>query len=327
MVSCQSPVDRRVRRLAEDGEKMVRFEYLEPTTLVDAAKILTEHAGKCEILAGGTDLLVELKNREKRPEYVVNIKRIAGLDSIDCSKDGLVFGSLATARQLEHDPNVRELYPMVAETAGIIGSDQVRTTATIAGNICTALPSAEMGPPLLVLDANITIAGMGGVRTVPVTQFFTGPRQTVVGDGDIVTAIGIAAVPENTGMVYVRHSPRQAMDLAVVGVAAYLTIEDDTVKDVRIALGAVAPTPIRATDAEKSLLGRPASLENIQEAADLAAAAAKPISDMRASADYRRDMVGVLTRRMLLEAKRRAGLKPGSFPLLKYHISSDFPDA
>ena len=306
---------------------MIRFEYLEPKNLQEATGLLATHGDKARLIAGGTDLLHELKTRHLRPQYVVNIKRIPGLNSIQWSEgDGLRFGALVTCRMLEYSPDVRKWFPMLAETAGIVGSVQIRSTATIMGNVCNALPSAEMGPPLLALNAEITLTGTSGSRTMSLEQFITGPRQTARRQDEIATEIHVPNVPANTGMIYVRHSPRRAMDLAVVGVAAVVTTDasHDVLQDVRIALGAVAPTPLRARRAEAIVQGQRYSEELLRRAGEASGEESKPISDIRASEEYRREMVQVLTRRMLHWARERSRLAPGEAKILRYPTSMHF---
>jgi carbon-monoxide dehydrogenase medium subunit len=227
---------------------------------------------------------------------------------------------------LEYSPEVRKWFPMLAETAGIVGSVQIRSTATVMGNVCNALPSAEMGPPLIALNAEVALTGTSGSRTMALEQFFTGPRQTARRQDEIATEIHVPNVPANTGMIYVRHSPRRAMDLAVVGVAAVVTTDasHDVLQDVRIALGAVAPTPLRARRAEAIVQGQRYSEEILRRAGETAGEESKPISDIRASEEYRREMVRVLTRRMLHWARERSRLTPGEVKILRYPTSMHF---
>jgi len=277
---------------------MKRFEYFEPTSLPEAFALLGRYQGRAQPLAGGTDLLVALKEHLRSADCVVNIKKIPGIDrlSFDAS-DGLYIGALVTAREIEVSPITKEHYSSLVQAARELGSIQVRNRATIVGNVCRASPSADTLPPLIADGAEITIHGPGGHRTVLLEEFFTGPGKTVLGHDELVTTIPVPAPAPRTGKVYIKHGRRKAMELATVGVAVTLNEFD-----LRIVLGAVAPTPIRATKAEGLLRGRKLDDARIERAAQAAAEEARPISNVRASAEYRRDMVAVLTRRAVKQA-------------------------
>jgi aerobic carbon-monoxide dehydrogenase medium subunit len=274
---------------------MRRFEYFEPTTLGEASALLSRYAGRAQPLAGGTDLLVELKEQLRRAECVVNIKRIPGMDTLSYdAREGLRIGALVTAREIEISPIILEKYSSLAQAARELGSIQVRNRATIVGNICRASPSADTLPPLIADSASVRIVGGKGERTLLLEDFFTGPGKTVLGVDELVTDLVLPPPPLNTRKVYIKHGRRKAMELATVGVAVSLSNAD-----VRIVLGAVAPTPIRARRAEDLLRGKRLNAELIAQAAKAAADESRPISNVRASAEYRREMVEVLTRRAL----------------------------
>jgi carbon-monoxide dehydrogenase medium subunit len=279
---------------------MKRFEYHEPATLAEASALLAELGPGANVLAGGTDLLVEIKEELRAVSHVVNIKKIEGLRerSFD-PEQGLRFGALVTARELETWPVLIKAYPNLVTALSLLGSIQVRNRATVAGNICRASPSADTLPPLIADGATLSIHGPEGERTVRIDDFFTGPGRTVLGAGEIVTAISVPAPGRSSGRAYIKHGRRKAMELATVGVAVSLDREGETCREIRIALGAVGPTPIRARKAEALLRGRRMEADAIAEAAEKAMQEATPISNVRASADYRRDMVGVLTRRAI----------------------------
>jgi len=273
---------------------MRRFEYFEPTTLGEASALLSRYAGRAQPLAGGTDLLVELKEQLRRAECVVNIKRIPGMDTLSYdAREGLRIGALVTAREVELSDFVLKHYVSLAQATRELGSIQVRNRATIVGNICRASPSADTLPPLIADSASVRIVGGKGERTVLLEDFFTGPGKTVLGVDELVTELLLPAPPPSTRKVYIKHGRRKAMELATVGVAVTLNT------DVRIVLGAVAPTPIRARRAEDLLRGKTITSELIAKAAGAAADESRPISNVRASAGYRREMVEVLTRRAL----------------------------
>jgi CO/xanthine dehydrogenase FAD-binding subunit len=211
-----------------------------------------------------------------------------------------------TARELELDPQVRASYLAVAESGAVVGSVQVRHLATVGGNLCNAAPSADMVPPFLALDAEAVIAGPEGRRRVPLASFFLGVRRTVLAPGELLLELVVPAPGPRSGGNYLRHTPRRELDIAVVGVASQVTLSNGTCAKARIALAAVAPTPIRATAAEQALEGQPITPEGIDRAAELAVAAARPISDQRGSAEFRSHLVRVLTRRTLMTALERA---------------------
>lgn len=273
---------------------MKRFEYFEPVTLHEAAALLSAGA---QALAGGTDLLVELKEQLRSAHRVVNIKKIRDIGGLSWdARTGLRIGALATAREVEVADFVNLHYPSLAQAARELGSIQVRNRATIVGNICRASPSADTAPPLVADGAMVAIHGLKGERTVALEEFFTGPGKTVLAPGELVTEIVVPPPAPRTGKVYIKHGRRKAMELATVGVAVTLN------SDIRIVLGAVAPTPIRAKSAEALLRGKELNDALIEQAAEAAMQEAQPISNVRASAEYRREMVKVLTRRALKQA-------------------------
>jgi carbon-monoxide dehydrogenase medium subunit len=211
-----------------------------------------------------------------------------------------------SARTLELDKRVQAGYTSLAESGALIGSVQVRNLATVGGNLCNAAPSADMAPPLLALEAEAVIAGPKGQRRVPLADFFKGVRSTVLGADELMVELAIPAPGPRSGGQYLRHTPRRELDIAVVGVASQLTLSDGICKKARIALAAVAPVPLRATEAERALEGQAVTPERIAQAAELAVQAARPISDQRGSADFRRHLLRTLTRRTLTIALERA---------------------
>jgi aerobic carbon-monoxide dehydrogenase medium subunit len=271
-----------------------RFEYFEPASLPEALALLGRYGTRAQPLAGGTDLLVELKEQLRRADCLVNIKRIPGLTGLSFDPGrGLRIGALVTAREVEISPLALEKYASLVQSVRELGSIQVRNRATIVGNVCRASPSADTIPPLVADGARITLSGAGGERTMALESFFTGPGKTVLRTDELVTEIVVPPPAPHTGKVYIKHGRRKAMELATVGVAVTATPED-----VRIALGAVAPTVIRATRAEAVFR----ATKDVGRAAWAAAEESHPISNVRASAEYRRDMVAVLTRRALERA-------------------------
>jgi carbon-monoxide dehydrogenase medium subunit len=286
-----------------------RFDYFVPESLEEAFAILRERGDGGKLLAGGTDLVVQMKEAGLHPSHVVSLRRLRELRGIAFDeRQGLRIGAMTTMAEIEQHPVVQRLYPVLVDGARILGSVQTRNMATLGGNVCNAAPSADTAPPLLVLEARADIVGPDGRRQVPLEEFFTSPGQTVLGRDEILVGLHIPALAPRTGACYERHTPRAEMDIAVVGVAALVTLEPgrNLIREARIALGAVAPAPVRAPEAEASLAGQPPSEEAFQRAAELAVNAASPISDVRGSAAFRRHLVRVMTARCLRRAAERA---------------------
>ncbi len=283
---------------------MRRFEYFEPRTLDEAVALLGRHCGTANVLAGGTDLLVEIKEQIRKPDYVVNIKKIPGMDRLSFDPaTGLKFGSLVTAREIETSPDVRRDYRGLAQAASEVGSIQIRNRATIVGNICRASPSADTLPPLIADGAVVTVFGPTSERRIALGDFFLGPGKTMLQPDEIVTTVDVPAVAPHSASIYIKHGRRKAMELATVGVAVSLTLDGEVCRRIRIVLGAVAPTPIRAKKAESIVQDHALDETLIQAAAEAATEASRPISNIRGSASYRREMVRVLTARAIRQAK------------------------
>jgi CO/xanthine dehydrogenase FAD-binding subunit len=259
------------------------------------------------MVAGGTDLLPQMKNGLVKPARVVDLSGVPELKRLDTDADGaLHIGAAVSARTVELSEVVRNGFLGVAEGAGVIGSYQVRNLATVGGNVCNAAPSADVSPPLVAMDAVAVIAGPDGQRLLPITDFFQGVRRTALQPGEMLVEIVVPAPGTGSGGTYLRHTPRRELDIAVVGVGTQLTIEGGRCTKARIALGAVAPVIVRAEEAEAKLVGQAITPELLDEAAALAVRAARPISDQRGSAEYRLHLTRVLTRRTLQTAFERA---------------------
>jgi carbon-monoxide dehydrogenase medium subunit len=284
-----------------------RFELILPGSVEDCVKALAQGGPETKLLAGGTDLLPQLKNGLLKPARVIDLSGVARLRAIEAGNGkGLRVGSAVTARTLELDRAVRASYLSLAESGALVGSVQVRNLATLGGNICNAAPSADMAPPLLAFEAEAVITGHKGERRVPIATFFTGVRRTVLAPDEILVEIVVPNPGPHSGGNYLRHTPRRELDIAVVGVASQLTLANGICTKARIALAAVAPVPLRATAAEQALEGQAVTADRIKRAADLAVDAARPISDQRGSAEFRIHLVRVLTRRTLTTALARA---------------------
>lgn len=279
--------------------RLPKFEYLSPNTINEALSMLSQHRDKVCIMAGGTDLVPKLKSREtKLPEYILDLKNIPSLDYIRYNDSlDLNIGPLVTIRSVEKSKEIKDNYNILLQAAQSMASVQVRNRGTVAGNICSAVPSADMAPALLVLGAKMEIVSSNGRRIVNLEDFFTGSKTTAIKNDELLTEIQVPVVPPGSKGVYYKLSPRSAMDLAVVGVAVFGILEDEVCHDIRIGLGAVSPTPVRARQAEELLKGQRVSSELIDSVAEAAATGCCPISDHRASAEYRTEMVKVLVKR------------------------------
>lgn len=280
----------------------MRFEYLEPKTVEEAISLLEKYDGKASVIAGGTDLMLQMRDGKISPEFVVDIGGIEGLDYIHYDeRQGLTIGALTPIRSLEKSSVLQQRLPILSQAAGQLGSVAIRNVGTVGGNLCNAAPSAETAPSLIALEGNARIAGPRGERKVPLEDFFAGPGTTTLGPGELLVEIQVPLPAPNTQGVYLKHGMRGTIDLAVVGVAVVIAFDADglTCGDVKIALGAVAPTPIRVRSAENILRGKNLDEGLINRTAKTAVGETRCISDVRASAEYRREMVEVFTRRAL----------------------------
>ena len=277
-----------------------RFEYIKPEQLEEVLDLLSRNAdGSVRMYAGGTDIIRKMKLRLiPSPEVLIDLKGMKDMDYIARDDSGgLRIGPLATIADVAHSDDVRHSFPGLAMAAGSIASVQIQNRGTIAGNICNAVPSADSAPALLCLGAELLCASSDGERRLGIEDFFAGPSETVLKADELLREIQVPPMPEGSRGGYIKLGTRSRMDLAVVGVAAVLSTENGVFKDVRIGLGAVAPTPVRARKAEEMLEGEKVSDDVIAEAAKAAAEESKPISDHRASAEYRRMMVEVVAGR------------------------------
>jgi CO/xanthine dehydrogenase FAD-binding subunit len=283
-----------------------RFQFKEPKTLMEALKIAEQNAGKAAFIAGGTDLLVNLKKKVVNYEVIISMERLADLTVLKYSdENGLTLGAMTRIGDLEDSPMVKEKYPALAIAASCLGSMQIRNRATVGGNICTARPAGDMIGPLIAYGAVVRLVSSKGERLQRLDELFLGPGKTVIRDDEILIDIQLNPVTAKTGASYIKYTLRKAMEIAMVNITTLLTFQDGLCQSARIVLGAVAPTYIRSYLGEDALTGKPYSDENAAQAAMLAAGCCKPISDNRASADYRRDLVEVLTKRSISEAASR----------------------
>jgi carbon-monoxide dehydrogenase medium subunit len=268
-----------------------------------------QYGGEARVLAGGTDLLVAMKEKELKARYLIDIKEIPGFSGISFSaSEGLKIGALSTIHSIETSQVTSDNFPTLCEAASQLGSYQVRHRATLGGNLCNASPAADMATPLMALDARLNVVGEKGERMVPIEEFFVGPGKTALDSGEILKCVSVSTIPPQTGCGYVKLGRRRAMDCAIVNAAVSLTLEpsNGSCRTARVALGSVAPTPVRAIEAENVLKNQKISENLIAKAALAAQHAAKPISDVRASADYRFKMTKVIVTRALTNAYHMA---------------------
>ena len=287
---------------------MARFDYLEPHSLDEALGMLEKNGTRARLVAGSTDFLVRWRTGSWRPQVVVCMQHVPGLDGLGFNDDdGLSIGAMVTVQDIEQSVTVRARYPALAASASAFAGVQVRNLATVAGNVCNASPAGDTLPALLAYDAQCRVVSSNGERWLPLTEVFVGPGQTALAAGEIMTELRLPTPAPNSGGLYIKHSPRGAMDISAVGAASVVSIgSDGACASVRIALGAVAPTPMRAHDAEDRLIGQIPTDENIAESARLAAQASRPIADVRSGAEYRREIAQVLTERTLRHAAATA---------------------
>jgi carbon-monoxide dehydrogenase medium subunit len=285
------------------------FEYVAPRTLREAISRLAEKGENARVLAGGTDLLVQMRNQRRQPERLVDIKHIHEVSELSFgARRGLRIGAAVPCYRIYQDDEIGRRYPGLVDTAAIIGSIQIQGRASLGGNLCNAAPSADSIPALIAYSAVCEVQGPQGKRLVPVEEFCTGPGQNVLQPGELLVALQVPPPRPRSGAHYLRFIPRNEMDIAIVGAGALVELADRnrTFRSARIALAAVAPTPLFVRAAGALLAGRPVGDEAIEEAARAARDAARPISDMRGSAEYRLHLVEVLTRRALHGAVQRA---------------------
>ena len=279
-------------------------EYVVPQSVGEAVEALSE-SPEARVIAGGTDLMVGMREGHVRPTRLVDITRIQELSGISTQNGSLRIGAATKIDEILHHPTVRSEYPALVDAGQLLGGWQIQNMATLAGNLCNASPAAEMSGPLLVLDAEVEVMGPSGERRIPLDEFWTGPGKTVLEPAEILTTIVIPGKVSGRLSAYQRVDIRHSVDIALVSSAVGVELSEGKVQLARIALGAVAPTVIRVTEAEAYLQGRTLSEEVLDKVEDLAEAAAVPISDVRASAEYRSAMAGVLARRVLLLATER----------------------
>lgn len=285
------------------------IQYAAPTSVGDAVALLAQFGTRARVLAGGTDLIVQMREHIRDVDVVVDGKRIPELTQLTFDPAaGLTLGAAVPCYRIYGDPTVRQQYPALVDSASIIGSTGIQGRASVGGNLCNSGPAADSIPTLIAYGAVARIAGPKGERQVPVEEFCTAPGVNVLQEGEMLVSLRLPAPPPHSGAKYLRFIPRNEMDIAEVGVGSFVQLNEagDRFVAARIAVGAVAPKPLFVPEAGAALAGQPVSEESIQAAATAAQAAARPIDDMRGTAEHRVHLVGVLTRRTLNAAVDRA---------------------
>ena len=288
---------------------MKNFEYAAPTSMAEATALLARANGTARVLAGGTDLLVQLRENLREAALVVDIKRIPELSEIGYSQRGeLQLGASVPCYRVYEDEKLSAAYSALADATRIVGGWQIQSRASVGGNLCNSSPAGDTIPALIALRAKCVIAGASGTREIPVEEFCTAPGKNVLQRGEILVRLVFPAAAPLSGSAYERFIPRNEMDIAVVGAASWIQLDaaGKTITDARIGLAAVAPTPKFAAEASQWLRGKPATEVTFDQAGELAKKVATPIRDMRGTPEFRLHLVGVLTRRTLAKACQRA---------------------
>jgi CO/xanthine dehydrogenase FAD-binding subunit len=285
------------------------IDFAAPKTIAEAIAHLSKHGDRAKLLAGGTDIIVQLREHRRDADVLVDIKGIPELNELTCAaKKGLTIGAAVPCYRIYEHKDIVRLYPGLIDAASLIGGIQIQSRATLGGNLCNSSPAADSIPPMIALEGVCVIAGPAGTRELPVEKFCTGPGKNALGKGEFLLSLKFPPPKANSGAAYLRFIPRNEMDIAVAGAGVSVVLDASKTKctAARIALAAVAPTPLSVPDAGAALVDGTLNDALIAKAASAAQAAAKPITDMRGDADYRRHLVGVLVKRALSIAIDRA---------------------
>jgi len=284
------------------------FEYFEPMTVDEAMRLLSKYGAEAKLMAGGVDLVLKMRLRQLMPKYVISLQKLPGLDYIDGGgREDLKFGALVTLRSIELSPTIRKDWALLYEAIHQIASVQVKTMGTVVGNLCVATPASDIAPVLLVLAAKVKITGVASEKVIPVEHLFVAVGKTILEPHEIITEILVPRLPARTGGAFMKLA-KTADDIAKVNVAVTVTVANGRYDEAKIALGSVAPTPIRAIKAEETLMGQKLDEKAIVRAAEAAAESVKPITDVRSTATYRKEMVKVLVKDALEKAVVRASM-------------------
>lgn len=286
---------------------MQSIKYAAPTSVEDAVDVLAEYGDKARVLAGGTDLIVQVREWGRDVGIFVDAKTIPELTELAMdSSEGLTLGAAVPCYQIYGNDAVRESYPGLIDAVSMIGGTAIQGRASVGGNLCNSGPAGDSIPPLIIYSAICNVAGPNGTRQIKVEDFCTGPGRNCLEDNELLVSLSLPAPAKSSGAHYLRFIPRNEMDIAVVDAGANITLDGDSISEARIALGAVAPTPLYLADAGSALVGKPATEDSFKEAASVCREAATPITDMRGTIEYRKHMSGVLAMRALRGALTRA---------------------
>ncbi len=283
------------------------MRYESPATTKEAVALLSKEKGTAFVLAGGTDLMVRLRTDMIEPDLFVDIKRIPAMCEIKKTATGFKIGAAVSGAELGENKALAKAWPGVVEATNLIGSDQIQSRCTMVGNLCNASPAADSVPAMIAAGAKAVIVGKKGRRTVPVENIITGPGQTSLAKGEIIEAITLPKGGAKTGDAYQRFIPRTEMDIAVVGVGICVTLQKDVIKEARVSLGAVAPTPLLVEEAADAIIGTKLNKKALDDLAAACSAACNPIDDKRGTVEYRTRLAGVLAKRVAKIAYERAG--------------------
>jgi len=281
---------------------MKKFDYYQPESLNEAYRLMEENEGRARYIAGGTDIIWRIKQGVIKADALISLRRIRPLEGIT-RNGGLTLGSMALFRNIEKDSSIARDYPSLTQAVSILANPQVRNVATVGGNLCNGAPSADSVPPLMVLEAVLTIEGPGGRREVPIGNFFTGPGQSCMDRTEILTQIKIPKKVFNSGSAFLKKG-RVSQDIAVVNAAAFLVMEGKICRKCRLAVGAVAPVPLRLTNIEEMVEGREIDPELLDRVGEMVERAVSPITDVRSTENWRRVMSGVLVKRAIQKAHK-----------------------
>ncbi len=283
------------------------FDYASPATVPDAVGLLAQHGARARLLAGGTDLLVQLRTGRREADLVIDVKNIPELNELSYDPvNGLTIGAAVPCYRIYGDRTVSHVYPALRDVASLIGGTQIQGRASVGGNLCNAAPSADVIPLLIAMQARCRIATPGSDREMAVEEFCTAPGRNALGPSELLMSLRLPPPQPRSGACYLRFIPRNEMDIAVAGAGVSVVLEDGVFKSARIALASVGPTPLFVEDAGEALAGKPVNEESMRAASEIARAAARPITDMRGTIEYRKHLCAVLTRRALESAVARA---------------------
>lgn len=286
---------------------MIKFDYLEPESLTKAVDLLDQYGDQARLMAGGTGLLILMRQRLLNPNFVISLAKVPNFNRISCdSKNGLIIGAGATHREIELTPAVRRNYPLLYETFHKVAQPRIRNMATLGGNICQGDPTTDPGASLMALDAEVTLHGKKGTRKLPLEKFFVDYYETALEPGEILTEIHVPPPQDRLCWAHIKFTPRTEEDFATVGVALTLRLQNRNCEDIRVALNSVGSTIFRATKAEEVLRGKLITPDLLQEMGTVAATEADPMDDQRGSAEYKLDLIKVLVKRAAEQALQQA---------------------